>query len=47
MSSKTLLLTNIPENIYIKSGFNFAFDLAFSHILLFRAVCYLRWESVS
>ena len=42
MSSKASLLTGISENLSPNSGFNFAFDLAFSHRNgFFPAVCYL------
>ena len=47
MSSKASLLTGISENLSSNSGFNFAFDLAFSHRnVFFPAVCYLQWENV-
>ena len=40
MSSKTSLLTSIPDNFTFDSGFSFAFDLA-SNKKVFPAVCYL------
>ena len=39
MSSKTSLLTRIPENF--NSDFNFTFDLTFSQIVFFPALYYL------
>ena len=45
MSSKTSLLTSIPDNFTFDSGFSFAVDLA-SNKKVFPAVCYLWWENI-
>ena len=34
------------EMFLLNSGFNFAFDLALSHIIFFPAVCYFQQENV-